>query len=131
MQDLVGNQGTVNAYGPKVTICLARFAGASATAMVLADNFGIKSVVQTGVGTGIFDVTLAEKFPGFSARVWVTGDTTLIHDCVVTAENTSAGTFRFTHYVGTATRATVPSSVSNGLSPLVTFHIQVLGRGAM
>lgn len=136
MDDHVSNQGPVNCYGPKLTICRAVFTGQAVTAIVLSDALGIRSVVQSATDSGLFTVTLDEKFPAFSARVWINGEAVRLHECVVFGEDYSAGTFQFQHYYSATNRTTTPSVttagvLANGSSPACVFHIEVKGRGAM
>ncbi len=135
MQDCISGNQRVRTYGPDPVTLRARFAGQAATAIVLLDNLGIRSVTQSSTTSGLFTVTLAERLAEFSARVWVNGEATRSHECLVTSESFANGTFTFQHYYG-ADRASFPGTttagnVANGSSPLCYFQIEVSGRGTI
>lgn len=135
MIENISNNAVVRNYGPGATVCRARFTGQAATTIVPLDAFGVKSITQSTTTSGLFTVTLAEKFADFSAKVWVNGEAVRLHDCVVTAENFAAGTFTFQHYYSATDRTTTASVLTagvlaNGSSPLCYFQIEVVGRTA-
>lgn len=131
MIDNLSRDNLVKCYGPQTVIARARFLGQASAAPTLLDNLGVKTITQSSTTSGIFTVTLAEKFPVFDVLVWTVGDNTVLHDCPVTSIDFTAGTFVFTHYKSASDRTTTASVANNGLSPNVYFHILVLGRGSL
>lgn len=111
-------------YGPSQAEARAAFAG-SASAPVLLDALGIKSIARTG--TGAWTVTLSEKLPEFAPEVTTVASdgATVTHDVQVLTKDYAAGTFTFVHFTGAARAAATVASDGVGTT---TFQIKVTGR---
>jgi hypothetical protein len=111
-------------YGPAQGVARASFAG-SASAPVLIDSFGIKSIARTG--TGAWTVTLSERLGEFMPFVDVIASdgATVTHALEVVTKDTTTGTFTFVHFTG-ATRGAA-GTASDGVGT-TTFQVFVVGR---